>query len=96
MIIGLRLGFIPRLRNDGKGIVYENGLGTFAHGVGIGHQSGAGVLHPDEGILAGIGVGLCLQHLCRYSSRRSGQHSAYHRHSEQPLERRTGSENSGP
>lgn len=66
MIIGLRLGFIPRLRNDGKGIVYENGLGTFAHGVGIGHQSGAGVLHPDEGILAGIGVGLCLQHLCGY------------------------------
>lgn len=43
MIIGLRLGFIPRLRNDGKGIVYENGLGTFAHGVGIGHQSGTGM-----------------------------------------------------
>lgn len=46
MNTGLRLGFIPRLRNDGKGIVYENGLGTFAHGAGIGHQSGAGVLHP--------------------------------------------------
>lgn len=70
MIIGLRLGFIPRLRNDGKGIVYENGLGTFAHGVGIGHQSGAGVLHPDEEILAGIGVGLCLQHLCGYEGGR--------------------------
>lgn len=74
MIIGLRLGFIPRLRNDGKGIVYENGLGTFAHGVGIGHQSGAGVLHPDEGILAGIGVGLCLQHLCGYEGGRGEFH----------------------
>lgn len=63
MIIGLRLGFIPRLRNDGKGIVYENGLGTFAHGVGIGHQSGAG-----------IGVGLCLQHLCGYEGGRGEFH----------------------
>lgn len=74
MIMCLRLGFIPRPRNDGKGIVYENGLGTFAHGVGIGHQSGAGVLHPDEGILAGIGVGLCLQHLCGYEGGRGEFH----------------------
>lgn len=74
MNTGFRRGFIPRLRNNGKGIVYENRLGTFAYGVGIGHQSGTGILYSDKGILAGIGVGLCLQHLCGYEGGRGEFH----------------------
>lgn len=50
---------------DKKGIVYENRLGTFAYGVGIGHQSGTGILYSDKGIFVGVGTGFCVQYLCR-------------------------------